>query len=99
MKTEKHYRCPTCGGYYHTRQEAERCRGKHPIQETEYIYCEMCGEGWSINAYGPETAAGYAKACEATHIAKGEAEKKAAGLFFFSGGVLGKVRVIDTTRR
>ncbi|MEN6414358.1 MAG: hypothetical protein ABFC84_16595 [Veillonellales bacterium] len=96
MRVVKVYVCPVCQGRYDSREEAEKCRSKHQIQELEICCCETCGAGWYVNHWGVGGAVKLAKECEQQHKVDGTEAETATRTFFLSGGAFGHVRCIKS---
>lgn len=90
----KYYCCPVCGNKSTDRMAIEKhYRERHPLKTDEVIYCNICGAGWSVNAYGDRGAREQAAACYQKHIDKGDINEAATRTFFLSGGLFGYVKV------
>lgn len=68
-------------------------RERHPVKIDEVIYCNICGAGWHVNAYGDRGARERAAACYQSHIDNGDMDETAGRAFFLSGGSFGYVNV------
>ena len=89
-----YYECPVCGKNSTNKKEIERHFRQHQIMDDEVIYCNICGAGWYVNAYGKIRAEKKAEECYKRHIEEGNADEVAAKAFFLSEGTFGYVKVI-----
>lgn len=86
MKIITFYKCPICHVNHSSPEEAKRCMNKHQIEGETIIYCETCGAGWYVKAWGETRARGLAAACEKKHEEDGNAVEVARKAYFLSGG-------------
>lgn len=89
-----YYKCPVCGKNSTNKKEIERHFRQHQIKDDEVIYCNICGAGWHVNAYGKIRAKKEAEECYKRHIEEGDADEVATKTFFLSEGAFGYVKVI-----
>ena len=93
-RSVKYYCCPVCGKNSTDRIAIEKhYRERHPVKIDEVIYCNICGAGWHVNAYGDRGARERAAACYQSHIDNGDMDETAGRAFFLSGGSFGYVNV------
>jgi len=93
-RSVKYYCCPVCGKNSTDRIAIEKhYRERHPVKIDEVIYCNICGAGWHVNAYGDRGARERAAACYQSHIDNGDMDETAGMAFFLSGGSFGYVNV------
>lgn len=82
-RSVKYYCCPVCGKNSTDRIAIEKhYRERHPVKIDEVIYCNICGAGWHVNAYGDRGARERAAACYQSHIDNGDMDETAGRAFF-----------------
>lgn len=89
IKRVTYYKCPVCGMNSTDREAVQRHFRQHTIQAEEVVYCNICGQGWPVAAWGKRRATEKAEACQKKHQEEGNAEDTAARTFFLSGGAFG----------
>lgn len=95
MKNRSHiqkriyYHCPVCRYNSTDREAVQRHFRTHTIQEEEVIYCNICGAGWHVSAYGELCARKMAANCVKKHKEEGNIDDVAAKTFFLSEGAFG----------
>lgn len=88
-KRVTYYKCPVCGMNSTDRETVQRHFRQHTIQAEEVVYCNICGQGWYVGAWGEHGAIERAEACQKKHQKEGNTEDVAARTFFLSGGTFG----------
>lgn len=84
-----YYHCPVCRYNSTDRKEVQRHFRTHTIQAEEVVYCNICGAGWYVSAYGEHGARERAAACVGKHQEEGNIDDVAAATFFLSEGAFG----------
>lgn len=93
------WKCPVCGLNSSDRQKVQKhFERSHTITAEEIVYCNICGAGWYVNAYGAAKASELANECYQKHMEAGECDEIAARTFFLSGGAFGYVQNIKGGR-
>lgn len=90
MKIRKMYVCPVCKEEFLTKDDAQKCKSLHKIEEKSYCECEICGEMWDPHKYNVLLAQELAKECEREHKFRGEIKEKSNKLYFSSHGIKGR---------
>lgn len=93
-----YYYCPVCRYNSTDREAVQRHFRTHTIRAEEVVYCNICGAGWYVNAYGEKGARDAAAACVRKHQEKGDADDVAAATFFLSEGAFGYIKKIKGGR-
>ena len=68
---------------------------QHTITEEKIVYCNICGAGWYVDAYGEIGARKQAEACYEKHKEAGNMDETARQTFFSTGGDFGYIQVIQ----
>lgn len=89
IKRATFYECPVCGYSSGDRKVIQQHLQSHPIITEEVVYCNICGAGWYVNAYGERGAKERAEECYQKHQRAGNMDEVAMRSFFMSGGRFG----------
>ena len=84
-----YYHCPVCRYNSTDREKVQRHFRTHTIQTEEVVYCNVCGAGWHVSAYGEQGARKNAADCVRKHQEEGNIDDVAAATFFLSEGAFG----------
>lgn len=93
-KSMTYYYCPICMLNSTNKAEIEKhFREGHQVKVKKYIHCNICGEGWDVQAFGEEGARKRAEQCCQSHIDNGKADREASISYFYSHGRFGYVKI------
>lgn len=95
IKCVEYWSCPVCGENSTNREEIEQHFRKHQLKRESYIYCNICGTGWSVTRYGKERAMHDAEQRYQSHIDSGDADAIARRTYFYSNRFLSYAKSIE----